>query len=48
MNALTIVEGKDRAIEVLPFARFELFGLWSTLGLSFKESDPERMVRKLC
>ncbi len=28
-----------------PFCRFELFGLWSTLALTFKESNSERMNR---
>jgi hypothetical protein len=44
MNTMHIIEGQDRELEVIPFARFELFGLWSTLGLSFKDTDPDRMV----
>jgi hypothetical protein len=42
-NVLVIGQESDRALELLPFANFELFGLWSSLGLSMKDSDPAQM-----
>lgn len=44
-NVLHVAPGSERGLEVIPFARFELFGLWSSLALSLKDTDPERMNR---
>lgn len=43
--ALEVAQGHERAREVVPFCRFELFGLWSTMGLSWKETNVPRMHR---
>ncbi len=42
-NVLAVAEFSDRRVEVAPFANFELFGLWSSLGISLKERDPVKM-----
>lgn len=42
-NVLQIANRSARALELAPFANFELFGLWSSLGLSMKDSDPVKM-----
>lgn len=42
-NVLVISSRSDRRCEVQPFANFELFGLWSSLGMAMKEVNPTRM-----
>jgi hypothetical protein len=44
-NVLAVAEYSDRRVEVAPFANFELFGLWSSLGIALKERDPLRMEK---
>lgn len=44
-NSIRVIDSNPRRLEVVPFARFELFGLWSSLALSLKETDMNRMIR---
>jgi hypothetical protein len=42
-NVLAIADWSDRRVELAPFANFELFGMWSSLGLASREVDSKKM-----
>ncbi len=42
-NVLAIADLSDRRVELAPFANFELFGMWSSLALTRREVDPQKM-----
>lgn len=45
-NVLVVMSKDERRLEITPFARFELFGLWSSLALSKKrETDAAPMMQ---
>jgi hypothetical protein len=44
-NVLAVSEHSDQRAEVAPFANFELFGMWSSLGLALKDQHPQKMEK---